>query len=106
MHRYNPGQFIDVDAAVGSTVEQTILTNRMFFGGKKNWCDKRTGNLTSYNDLAQLTDPIGRIFHSPRLWQMAATTVIFSLANTHGKDAGIGSMTIRFSIFGVLHMEV
>ena len=63
MHRYNPGQFIDVDAAVRSTVEQTILTNRMFFGGKKNWCDKRTGNLTSYNDLAQLTNPIGQIFH-------------------------------------------
>jgi hypothetical protein len=63
MHRYNPGQFIDVDAAVRFTVEQYILTNRMFFGGKKNWCDKRTGNLTSYNDLAQLADPIGQIFH-------------------------------------------
>ena len=63
MHRYNPGQFIDVDAAVRSTVEQTILTNRMFFGGKKNWCDKRTGDLTSYNDLAQLTNPLGQIFH-------------------------------------------
>ena len=35
----------------------------MFFGGIKNWCDKRTGDLTSYNDLAQLTDSIGRIFH-------------------------------------------
>ena len=46
MHRYNPGQFIDVDAAVESTVEQTILTNHMFFCGKKNWWDKRTGNLT------------------------------------------------------------
>jgi hypothetical protein len=63
MRRYNPRQFNDVDAAVRSTVEQTILTNRMFFGGVKNWCDKRTGNLTSYNDLAQLTDPIGQIFH-------------------------------------------
>ena len=63
MHRYNPGQFIDVHAVVRSTVAQTILTNRMFFGGKKNWCDKRTGNLTSYNDLAQLTNPIGQIFH-------------------------------------------
>ena len=63
MRRYNPSQFIDVDAAVGSTVEQTILTNRMFFGGEKNWCDKRTGDLTSYNDLAQLTDPLGQIFH-------------------------------------------
>jgi len=37
---------------------------------------------------------------------MAVTTVLFSLVNTHGKDAGIGSMTIRFSIFVVLHMEV
>jgi hypothetical protein len=63
MHRYNPGQLIDVDAAVRSTVEQTILTNRMFFGGEKNWCDKRTGDLTSYNDLAQLTDPLCQIFH-------------------------------------------
>jgi len=65
MCRYNPGQFIDVDvdAAVRSTVEQTIQTNRMFFGGVKNWCDKRTGDLTLYNDLAQLTDPIGQIFH-------------------------------------------
>jgi hypothetical protein len=63
MRRYNPGQFNDVDAAVRSTVEQTILTNRMFFGGVKNWCDEHTGNLTSYNDLAQLTDPIGQIFH-------------------------------------------
>jgi hypothetical protein len=63
MHRYNPGQFIDVDAAVRSTVEQTILTNHMFFGGKKNWCDKRTGDPTSYNELAQLTDPLGQIFH-------------------------------------------
>ena len=61
--RFNPGQFIDVDAAVGSTVEQTILTNRMFFGGVKNWCHKRTGKLTLYNDLAQLTVPIGQIFH-------------------------------------------
>jgi hypothetical protein len=63
MHRYNPGQFIDVDAAVRSTVEQTILTNRVFFGGEKNWHDKRTGDITSYNDLAQLTDPISQIFH-------------------------------------------
>ena len=63
MHRYNPGQFIDVDAAVRSTVEETILNNCMFFGGEKNWCDKRTGDLTWYNDLAQLTDPIGQIFH-------------------------------------------
>jgi hypothetical protein len=111
MHRYNPGQCIDVDAAVRSTVEQTILTNRMFFGGKKNWCNKGTGDLTltSYNDLAQLTDPIGQIFHetfAPRLRQMAVTTVLFSLVNTHGKDAGIGSMMIRFSMFVVLHMEV
>ena len=63
MRCYNPGQFIDVDAAVGSTAEQTILTNCMFFGGEKNWCDKRTGDLTLYNDLAQLTDPLGQIFH-------------------------------------------
>jgi hypothetical protein len=35
----------------------------MFFGGVKNWCGERTSNLTSYNDLAQLTDPIGQIFH-------------------------------------------
>ena len=65
MCRYNPGQFIDVDvdAAVRSTVEQTIQTNRMFFGKVKNWCDMRTGDLISYNDLAQLTDPIGQIFH-------------------------------------------
>jgi hypothetical protein len=62
-HRYNPGQFIDVDAAVRSTVEQTILTNRMFFGGEHNWCCKRRGDLASYNELAQLTDPIGQIFH-------------------------------------------
>ena len=32
--------------------------------------------------------------------------MLFSLANTHKKDAGIGSMTISFSIFIVLHMEV
>jgi hypothetical protein len=63
MRRYNPGQFNDVDAAVRSTVEQTILTNRMFFGGKHNWCSKRRGDLASYNELAQLTDPIGQIFH-------------------------------------------
>ena len=37
---------------------------------------------------------------------MAAITVLFSLANMHGKDAGIGPMTIRFLIFVVLHMEV
>jgi hypothetical protein len=36
---------------------------------------------------------------------MAVTTVLFSLANTYGKDAGIGSMTIRFSKIA-LHMEV
>jgi len=41
MRRYNPGQFIDVDATVRSTVEQTIQTNRMFFGKVKNWCDMR-----------------------------------------------------------------
>ena len=63
MHHYKPRQFIDVDAAVRSTIEQTIITNRMFFGGEKNWCDKRTGDLTSYNDLAQLTDPLSQIFH-------------------------------------------
>ena len=63
MRRYNPGQFIDVDAAVRSTVEQTIQTNCMFFGREKNWCDKRTGDLASSNNLAQLTDQIGQIFH-------------------------------------------
>jgi hypothetical protein len=64
MCRYNPGQFIDVDdAAVISTVEQTILTNHMCFGGVKNWCHKRTGDLTFYNELAQLTDPLSQIFH-------------------------------------------
>ena len=62
--RYNPGQFIDVDAAIRSPVEQTILTNRMIFGGVKNWCDTRRGHLKSYNDLAQLTDPIGQKFHN------------------------------------------
>jgi hypothetical protein len=31
MCRYNPRQFIDVDAAVRSTVEQTILTNRIWW---------------------------------------------------------------------------
>jgi hypothetical protein len=63
MRRYNPGQFIDVGAAVRSTVEQTIQTNRMFFSGEKNWCNKSTGDLTLYNDLDQLTDPFGQIFH-------------------------------------------
>ena len=63
MHHYNPVQFIDVDAAVECTVEQTILTNYMFFGGEKNWCDKRTCDLAWYNDLVQLTDPLGQIFH-------------------------------------------
>ena len=58
MRRYNPGLFSDVDTAVKSTVEQTIQTNHMFF-----FYEKRTGDLTSYNDLAQLTDPIGQIFH-------------------------------------------
>jgi hypothetical protein len=53
MRRYNPGMFIDVDTAVKSTVEKTISTNCMFFGGKYNWCDKRTGNLTPYDELAQ-----------------------------------------------------
>ncbi len=72
MHRYNPGQFIDVDAAVRSTVEQTILTNRMFFGGEKDWCDKCTGDLTSYNDLVQLTDPLGQIFHETLCAKIAA----------------------------------
>ena len=42
----------------------------------------------------------------PILRQMVVTSVLFSLVNMHGKDAGIGSMTIRFSIFVVLHMEV
>ena len=64
MHRYNPGQFIDVDAAVvRSTVEQNILTNRMVFGSVKNWCDKHTGILATYNELAQQTDQIRQIFH-------------------------------------------
>jgi hypothetical protein len=35
----------------------------MFFGGEHNWCCKRRGDLASYNELAQLTDPIGQIFH-------------------------------------------
>ena len=63
MHHCNPGQFIDVDAAVEYTFEQTILTNYMFFGGEKNSCDKRTCDLAWYNDLVQLTDPLGQIFH-------------------------------------------
>jgi hypothetical protein len=63
MHHYNPVQFIDVDAAVEYTVEQTILTNYMFFGGEKNWCDKHTCDLAWYNDLVQLTNPLGQIFH-------------------------------------------
>ena len=63
MRRYNPRQFIDVDAAVEYTVEQTILTNYMFFGGEKNSCNKHTCDLAWYNDLVQLTDPLGQIFH-------------------------------------------
>ena len=55
--------FIDVDTGGKFTVEKTILTNRMFFGGNHNWCDKRTGGLTSYDELAQQTDPISKIFH-------------------------------------------
>jgi hypothetical protein len=39
LRRCNPGQFIDVDAAVRSTVEQTIQTNHMFSGGVKNCCE-------------------------------------------------------------------
>ena len=39
IRHYNPRQFIDVDAAVRSTVEQTIQTNHMFSGGVKNWCE-------------------------------------------------------------------
>ena len=39
------------------------MTNHMFFGGEHNWCSKRTGDLASYNDLAQLTDPICQILH-------------------------------------------
>ena len=54
--------FIDADTAVKSTVEKTILTNHMFFGGKHNWCNNRTGDLTSYDELAQKTDQIGKIF--------------------------------------------
>ncbi len=62
MRGYNPGMFIDVDTAVKSTVDKTILTNCMFFGNKHNWCHKRTGNLTSYDELAQQTNPISKIF--------------------------------------------
>ena len=53
---------IDVDAAVKSTVDKTILATRMFFGGKHNWCHKRTGDLTSNDELAQQTDLIRKIF--------------------------------------------
>ena len=63
MCHYNPRMFIDVDTGGKFTVEKTILTNRMFFGGNHNWCDKRTGGLTSYDELAQQTDPISKIFH-------------------------------------------
>jgi hypothetical protein len=53
---------IDVDAAVKSTVDKTILATRMFFGSKHNWCHKRTGDLTSNDELAQQTDLIRKIF--------------------------------------------
>ena len=93
MHRYNPGQFIEVDAAVRSTVEQTIQTNRMFLCGVKNWCEKRTCNLTSYNDLAQLTDPIGQIFHEMLCAKITADggnyRVIFSWQTRMGRMQGL-----------------
>jgi hypothetical protein len=56
MRRYNPGQFIDVGAAVRSTVDQTIQAKHMFFGCIKNWCDKRTGNLTSHRIMTCSAD--------------------------------------------------
>ena len=39
------------------------MANRMAFGGVKNWCDKHTGILATYNELAQQTDQIRQIFH-------------------------------------------
>jgi len=49
--------------AVASTVNKVILTNRMLFDGKKDWCSETTGDLKSYTDLCTITDPIVKKFH-------------------------------------------
>ena len=50
VRRYQPDTFSDDDSAVASTVNKVILTNRMLFDGKKNWCSKTTGDLKSYSE--------------------------------------------------------
>ena len=99
--RYNPGKFKDVDSAVKSIVDKTILSNHMLFGDKHNWCDKSTDNIASYNNLALLTDPIARNFtrdFATRFWMKVVTTVSLFLECMRGMHAGSGSPGRRFSI--------
>jgi hypothetical protein len=63
MRRYQPDTFSDDDSAVRSIIDKVILSNRMLFDGKYDWCSERTGDLKSYKDLCQLTDPIVKKFH-------------------------------------------
>ena len=53
----------DNDSAVRWTVDKCILSNRMLFDGKCDWCSPETGDLKSYTDLCLLTDPIVKKFH-------------------------------------------
>ncbi len=71
--------------------------------------DKHTGNIASYNKLALLTDPIcekNMRGFAPRFCKRVATTASLSLENMPGTHAGSGSPRRRFSINGILHMEV
>jgi hypothetical protein len=47
IQRCNPVKFENIDSAVKFTIDKTILSNRMFFGDKCNWCDKYSGDVSS-----------------------------------------------------------
>ena len=51
------------DSALRSIIDKVILTNRMMFNGKCDWCSNTTGDLKSYTNLCMLTDPIMKKFH-------------------------------------------
>jgi hypothetical protein len=67
IQRYNPGKFKHIDSALKFTINKIILSKRMLFSDKHNWCDKCTDNFSSYNELALMIDLICGKFHE-RLW--------------------------------------
>jgi len=64
VRRYQTQTFSNDHDAIVAIMDKVILTNRTFFGGPKDWSCENSGDWgASYKNLAQLSDPITKVFH-------------------------------------------